>query len=199
MSDFLAVDIALLPPKSIMSDVVELMNYSPTSPIKLNTHDCLPHISLAMGVLARADLEKANSVLTLLARKQEPLPISITKAFTHTTPDELDMQELLISRSEELSQFHHETMEAFRPLLLHDQVSTDMFFSPPGVADVSSYWVKHYYGKQKPSDYKPHITLGLGKVKNFDTALNFIADRLVLCHLGSYCTCRQILVEASLS
>lgn len=198
MNELLAVDVVLLPPRVVMDNIVNLMDYSSVSPIRLNTHDCLPHISLAMGVLAKADLDKAKLALVSLAAKQKVLPITITETNTHSTPDGLSMRELLISRNEELLQLHQETINTFRSLLRHDNVLINMFVSPPVVADISTHWVKHYYDKRKPADYKPHITLGLGKVTELEQPVNFVAERLALCHLGTYCTCRRILLETSL-
>ena len=198
MNDLLAVDIVLLPPKDVLDKIISLIKYSSDSPIQLNSHDCLPHISLAMGVLSKTDLKKAKFALSSLADSQKAFSITVTESSTHTTPDGVEMRELLVVRSEELLQLHQEATDAFRLFLSHKDVRTGMFVAPPLVAEISTYWVKHYYDKQGPADYKPHITLGVGTVEKLNTQLHFSAERLALCHLGTYCTCRQILLETVL-
>lgn len=51
MNENIAVDIVLLPSLRDMQRIISLIEYDEDSVIKLNTKDCLPHITLAMGVL----------------------------------------------------------------------------------------------------------------------------------------------------
>jgi hypothetical protein len=200
MSNQLAVDIVLLPPKEVMQSIIGLIDYSPESVIKLDMHSCLPHISLVMGVMQNDSIEAAKVLLDKLADKYVAMDLSLVANETHTIPGNLKMNDVTVEKDEPLLSLATDVMSTFEPLLAHDNVTTDMFTSPPKVAEVSTSWVQNYYQNNKiPDGFRPHITLGEGEVKNIATPITFRANRLALCHLGNYCTCRKTLVETKLS
>jgi hypothetical protein len=198
MSDTLAVDVVLLPPPEIMDKIISLCSHLSDSPTRLNKSDCFPHISLAMGVLKQADIIKATDVLKNLAKHFTPQNVILLKTNYYDTPDSQQLSELTVKSSAGIINLHLSAMEAFRPLLSHDDVQASMFIQRPPVASLSTYWVKHYYDKRGANDFYPHITLGDGKAKPLDLPVDFAANRLALCHLGTYCTCRKILAEVDL-
>lgn len=198
MDKKLAVDIVLLPSISAMKKIISFIEYLPASPIKLNTKDCLPHVSLAMGILKSSDLEKASQLLEELVASRAPVDLTIAEINDFTTGDNHLFSYGVVKTPDNLVQLHLDIMETFRGLLTHDLVDTSMFFSPPEVAQRSTYWVEHYYDKKGPEDFHPHITLGQGKVKKLSKPLTFSASRIALAHLGTYCSCRKILAEVRL-
>ena len=177
----IAIDIVLLPSDSIMKDIISLINYSAESVIKLNTNNCLPHISLAMAAVDQSSVSAISKSLDHLARKVEAPSIRMTKTKT-----------III----ELSKLHLASFELIQPFIDDDEVNTRMFISPPDVADISTTWVKHYFDNL--DNFNPHITLGEGIVTQLEETVEFTANRLALCHLGSYCTCRKVLFETTL-
>lgn len=90
-------------------------------------------------------------------------------------------------------------MGSFRSLMETGKVTIDMFVSPPEVAEISTYWTRTYYEKRDKEGFDPHITLGAGQIDELATPIDFMATRLVLCQLGTFCTCRKILAEATLA
>lgn len=56
----IAIDIVLLPPEEIMNKAIEINQQLADDGIKLNKKDCLPHISLCMGVISEEDLPEIN-------------------------------------------------------------------------------------------------------------------------------------------
>lgn len=198
MDKKLAVDIVLLPSLSVMKEIISFIEYLPASPIKLNTKDCLPHISLAMGVLKSSDLEKASRLLAGLAASRLPVDLTITEINDFTTGDNHLFSYGIVKTPDTFVKLHLDVMKTFKGLLTQDSVDTSMFFSPPEVAQRSTYWVEHYYDKKGPEDFHPHITLGQGKVKKLSKPLTFSANRIALAHLGTYCSCRKILAEVRL-
>ena len=47
----IAIDVVLLPPEEIMDKAIEINRQLADDPIKLNKENCLPHVSLCMGVV----------------------------------------------------------------------------------------------------------------------------------------------------
>ena len=59
----IAIDIVLIPPRTIMDKAIEINNQFVDDPIKLNRKNCLPHISLCMGVIKKKICQKLNLLL----------------------------------------------------------------------------------------------------------------------------------------
>lgn len=200
MNNQLAVDVVLLPPKEVMQSIIGLIDYNTESVIKLDTHSCLPHISLVMGVMQNNSVEAAQVLLDKLADKHDAMDLSLVATATHTIPGNLKINDITVKKDEPLLNLAKDVMSAFEPLLSHDNVTADMFTSPPKVAGISTSWVQNYYQNNiMPNGFRPHITLGEGKTKAISHPIVFKAERLALCHLGNYCTCRKILAEVRLS
>lgn len=195
----LAVDIALLPPSDVTNQIIALTAHLPDNPTRLNTTDCLPHITLAMGLLDEEKLPAATAALRQLNVGIDGIPITIHHTNTYKwqgSPLE-PFSELVVDVTPKLTQLHTEVMRAFKQLLAYDNVDTSHFFSPPTVATQSIYWVEHYAEQhQSPGDYHAHITLGEGVVNDLEQSIRYTGSRLALCHLGTYCTCRKVLAEA---
>jgi hypothetical protein len=193
----IAVDIVLLPPDKVMKDVISLINYTADSVIKLNTINCLPHISLAMAAIDRSDLADITKAVDALATNYSSVLIEMEETKSNIIDNGRSICDISVKISNELKKLHIDSMELLRPFLINTKVRTAMFFSPPEVAAISANWVQHYF--DNPNNFNPHITLGEGVVSQIKAPIKFMAERFALCHLGSYCTCCKVLSEAKLA
>ena len=101
-----------------------------------------------------------------------------------------------VEKTPALIQLHEELMEALRGLERPDG-GTGAFFDPDArVRDV--LWVAGYRLKSSFHHYTPHITLGHGTEPPTIEPMSFEADTVAACHLGKFCTCRQILRQWTL-
>lgn len=198
MSNLLAIDIVLLPSPQIMDQIISLTSHLAAADTRLNKTDCLPHLTLAMGALEQSSIPEVSEVLQELAENSRKLEIKLLKTKYYDTPDKKHFSELVVEPSPELMRLHSDVMEEFRPFVSDVNVETNMFFNPPEVAEISTYWVEHYFDKKSPRDFRPHFTLGEGNAIYIKTLKEFMVDRIALCHLGTYCTCRKILAEFNL-
>jgi len=189
----LAVDVVLLPPPEAMGELIDSIEYRDDSVYRLNTENCLPHISLAMGVLDEVELDKAKEFLEELVQNNDPVKVGISNADTITMENGQDMSAALVDSSPHLTGLHTDAMRLFRPLFSFD-VSTDMFATRghEEVAEISTSWVRSYQNKL-PEDFNPHISLGQGSLVHPKKEINFKASRVAIAQLGNYCTCRTIL------
>lgn len=191
MNENIAVDIVLLPSLRDMQRIISLIEYDEDSVIKLNTKDCLPHITLAMGVLNLKNLDEAIAIVDKLALTAGKIDFGfLSNSFI--SPDGKNLQYLEIAENEDLSKLQIEVIDSFKGLLSNDIVETNMFYSPPQVAKVTTHWVKEFF-KENPHNFKPHFTLGEGELTDILSPIEMSATQIALCHLGSYCTCRKIL------
>lgn len=196
-----AIDIVLLPSEDIMDLCIELNKpwvQGIDDEIELDKKKCLPHITLAMGLMEDGQLGQVEDIMKEIASSFQPLDLKITEVEVYEKPDGPDMSGLKIERSSQLQNLHETVMDKLVPLFTYDDVTKEMFFSPPLVNEIPGWWVENFVRTSVRDKYNPHITLGMGVPEKLKLPIEFQASRLALCHLGSYCTCRKILAEVKL-
>jgi 2'-5' RNA ligase len=187
----IAISIALLPPDDIMDMAISINKNYPDDPIQLNKENCLPHISLCLGVVEEEQLPEIRNIITEITQDISPLSLTISQIRDYHSSLEL-------LPDEKLQQLHEGIITRLEPYLSYN-ASTDMFFTPPAVVEKSLFRVQIYREKSSFASYYPHITLLAGtKLTNQDIQKNFIASRIAICQLGNYCTCRKILYTTDL-
>ena len=197
-----AIDIVLLPPEDIMDFAIRLNKpwvKGIDDEIELNKKNCLPHITLAMGLMDDSRMEEVKTIMADVAGFFSPLDLEIISVEITTRSDGRKMSGLQIKRSPELQKLHETVMDKLVPLFTYDDVAKEMFYSPPPVNMVPNWWVKGFAKTAVRDKYRPHITLGMGVPEKIDLPVDFAASRLALCHLGNHCTCRKILAEFKLT
>lgn len=192
MHSKIAIDIVLLPSTAVMQECIDLIDYKHDSVIKLDTKDCLPHISLAMGVMNIDDMSKIQSILRSIAANFKPLTLQLTSTRSHTIPNGKEISHIDVAPSRVIADLFSQLKGSLAPHLTHD-VEISMFYSPPTVDPISTTWVEHYYANNSPEDFQGHITLGEGTTRQLDKNIEIEVTQLALCHLGNYCTCRKVL------
>lgn len=196
----IAIDIALLPPEHIMDLCVELNNTlvnNERPELNLNKTNTLPHLSLAMGAIEEEELPKIKQILDNIKQKYKTLDLIIIKDSAPIRPNgEKGSIGLDFEKTHELQKLHEEIITAIKPLVTYD-ATAEVFFDYPNVDEISLFWV-NYYLKSSFENLKPHITIGRGDMKPVKYPIKFKANRLALCHLGNFCTCKRILYEIEL-
>jgi hypothetical protein len=54
-------------------------------------------------------------------------------------------------------------------------------------------WVREFRRESSFARFAPHITLGHASEPPQVEAMDFVATRVAICHLGRFCTCRRII------
>lgn len=186
----IAIDVVLLPPENIMDKAIEINKQFTDDQIKLNKENCLPHISLCMGVLEEENLPKIEEIINEISKQFSKLFLSIDKISSEHVGFEIE-------NNETLQKLHEEIMTKLSPYLSYD-ATIDMFFSPPPVVEKTLIWIDNYKNESFEKFY-PHITLGISKIEDKELNIEFTASKLAVCHLGNYCTCRKVLISSDLS
>ncbi len=194
-----AVDVVLLPDESMTDRTIEANHLrlpQPEQKIVLNKHNCLPHISLAMGCVEHRDIETIGEILNQLARSYAPKRLRVVGVQCSTSFSGEPVSVFEIERTKQLQQLHETVMDKLEPYFSYD-VTADMIAG--GLADESTLgWIRNYPTESSYSNFSPHITIGYGRLDQSDFPIDFSVAALALCHLGNHCTCAAILPSAGL-
>ncbi len=186
----IAINIVLLPPEKIMDKAIEINKQFANDPIKLNKENCLPHISLCMGVLEEENLPKIEEIINQISKQFSKLFLTINKISSKHVSFEIE-------NNGAIQNLHEEIMMQLSPYLSYN-ATTNMCFSPPPVVEKTLTWINNYKNTSFEKFY-PHITLGISKVEDKEVKIEFTASKLAVCHLGNYCTCRKVIISSDLS
>jgi len=200
MTDRIAVDIVLLPPPEIADMAVEANRRlaDPAGGIALNSTDCLPHISLAMGCIETGRIDQVREVLRSIAAETGELKLAIIGVAMVTGASGIVISSLIVGKTKQLQILHERVMERLENHL-DSAASAEMFAGPRPIAQSSVEWVGTFREKSAFENFVPHITIGLGRTRPLDAPVEFIPPALALCRLGNHCTCRKVLAEVPLA
>lgn len=191
----LALDVALLPPAACRPRLAALNAALDAPPHGFRfdaTH--LPHVTLAQQFVAADRLDDLTSRLADLVCGTVPLRLQSTGLSHGRTTSSLRL-----APAAALTRLHAGVMDALLPFEAGpgDESAFLSNGEPPRPADLA--WVTRFREQAAHADFDPHITLGVGAAPGAAAALDAVADRVALCHLGRYCTCRRVLAEWTLT
>ncbi len=192
MNKYLAIDIALLPPDKIMDEAIAInkkliAQYGPK--IVLNKHSCLPHITLSQCLIEEKNLVRVVARLKEIAADFGVLELK----------GKLDKEYnpwLEIAKTKQLQELHNKVMNDFKAFASYD--AKKEYFYDSLVRKESLDYVRRFAIESAYDKYYPHLTVGIGRMVDSPKEIGFKAERLAICHLGDYNTCRKILYEESL-
>lgn len=192
----IAVDIVLLPSDEMMDEAIKV-NRKLLEKIILSKEDCLPHISLAMGVINKKDIPSINKDLQEIARQFSLINLDAINISTHKSASGETVSCFTIKNTKELQLLHEKVIGKMSQYFTYD-AAEDMLYSPAGIEKSTLQWINNYPKNSSFENFSPHITIGFGEVSDVNLPIRFTASKLALCHLGNYCTCRKILASADL-
>jgi 2'-5' RNA ligase len=169
----------------------------PDADIILNTEDCLPHISLAMGCVKPAELDSIATILDAIAHKYAPMTLSVTHVQVATNAIGRKISSLVVEKNAAIQSLHEQIMRELAPHFSYD-VEADMLLGPHKIAKSTLSWIANYPTNSSFERFFPHITIGYGELGDISAPIEFSASRLAVCHLGNHCTCRKVLVAVDL-
>jgi hypothetical protein len=193
-----AIDIVLLPSKEFMNTVIGLNRKLTGTPQKIQLHPftCYPHISLAMGVMEEGRFANISKELKEIAGSDIPRTCTAISLREDANPSGEIITSLEVERTRTLLNIHGDAMEIVQKYCSYD-ADLDSLYPKPPPEEVTFRWINSYPTEFAYEKFWPHITLGTGMLNEgidiFPAA--FEIESLSLCHLGNYCTCREILAD----
>jgi 2'-5' RNA ligase len=197
----IAVDVVLIPSKEVADEAIrinrELLKQTKSDYVLTRT-DRIPHLSLAMGSLHQSLTPHITELLQKIASPYPPVDLFFSRIDVRTNSTGEPIATLAVEKTSALQSLHEEITQQLSSYLIED-AAAEGFIGYPDVKPSSVAWVKDYRSAASFERYSPHITLGIGRPD--PSLLSFRrgrTERLALCHLGNYCTCRKILFETNL-
>ncbi|MBN1392999.1 MAG: 2'-5' RNA ligase family protein [Sedimentisphaerales bacterium] len=195
-----AVDIVLLPDEAMTGTAIKVNTELVSKfggKIVLNKNNCLPHVSLAMGCIDDGDVAAIGEILRSVAEECTlgDLKILGVRVSENSAGEKVSAFE--VEKTEELQSLHETIMERMELYLSSDVTAEEIKYDD--VAETTLAWIRNFREKSSFDKFFPHITIGYGELTNLPSfPIKFTASRLVLCHLGNHCTCREILAAVEL-
>ncbi|GBC77558.1 hypothetical protein HRbin08_01036 [bacterium HR08] len=149
-----------------------------------------PHITLLQQFVRRSRLPEIFAAVESQLGEFSPMTLTVSGIEARG-----ETVQFVIAPHPELQRLHERLMDALAPFDEGDGPSEAFADGdePPRPRDLE--WVRNYRAQASGARYFPHITLGKGVVTEPIAPFSFTADRLALCQLGRFCTCRVILRE----
>jgi len=187
MSDLLALDVAVLPPRDVTARAIALSASLPAAdspPLRLDEHH-LPHITLTQMFARAEELDQVLARVDDAVRDHQAMTVRVTGGGKGTNSVWMEVE-----KTPPLVNLHERLMETLRGLERPDAGTGAFFEGDARLRDV--LWVGSYRLQSSFHHYTPHITLGHGDEPPAIEPFTFVADVVAVCHLGRYCTCRHV-------
>ena len=188
MSTLLALDVAILPPPDVGKQAIRLGAALPAEQsqgLRLDD-DHLPHITLTQQFVRSDDLGAIFERLDEALRSQPPMTLQVTGAGKGASS-----VWMAVERTAVISRLHGRLMDALLRFEQPDGGSAAFVEGDAREGDVA--WVTGYRRTASLGAYTPHITLGHAIEPARVDPVTFQATTVAACHLGRFCTCRQVL------
>jgi hypothetical protein len=150
----------------------------------------LPHVTLAQQFVPAADLPLVRAEIGAVLASFPPLTLAAERlAASGATTS------LVLAATPSITTLHTRLMDR---LAAFDMTAggADAFLAngePPRARDVE--WVTRFRTAAAYGAFQPHVTLGVGTLEAPAPVLEIEADQAALCHLGRFCTCRQVIAS----
>ena len=188
MSTLLALDVAILPPPDVGERAARLSATLPADQsqgLRLDA-DHLPHITLTQLFVRSDDLDAIFECLDDALRGQPPMTLQVTGGGKGT-----GSVWMAVERTAAISRLHGRLMDALHRFERPGGGPAAFVAGDARQGDVA--WVTGYRRTASLGAYTPHVTLGHADEPPRIDPFTFEATTVAACHLGRFCTCRQVL------
>lgn len=193
MTSNIAIDIALLPPADVMNAAIDLnkqLLVKQPSVLTLSSTVRVPHLTLMQAIVKEKDLVNVEAKLDYIAAAFVPLHLSGKLSSSN------DVTYFQIEKTADLQNLHETIMKQFEKIVSYDTKLED--YDDAEVRQKTIDYVRNFRTLAAYENFDPHITLGLGILPSTIKKTSFVAQRLAVCHLGNFNTCKRVLFEVSL-
>jgi 2'-5' RNA ligase len=188
MNGLVAIDVAILPPQPIADLAIRLSAALPPAESKGlvlgGTHR--PHITLTQQFVPAAEIDIVRHTVATVLKGRAPFALRVRGPGRGA-----GSVWMRIEPSAELAHLHRALMDALRPFERCGATATAFSGGDPRPGDLK--WVAGFRRQSSYGQFAPHITLGHASEPPHVDPIAFTAETVALCHLGRFCTCREVL------
>jgi 2'-5' RNA ligase len=183
----IAIDIAILPPADVSARAIALSAALPAEESQglLLGADRLPHITLTQQFVPSEWLDPFLAQLDRVLGERQPIRVHITGGGKGS-----NSVWMAIERTPALANLHAQLLQASEPFEVTTRDAAAFFGEDARDRDVR--WVREFRRESSFDRFTPHITLGHACQPPAVEPMEFVATTIAVCHLGRFCTCRQV-------
>ncbi len=188
----IAIDVAILVAGEVAAAAVAMNRVlSAGRPDALHLDEThLPHVTIAQQFVERARLDELFAELDRLLRHEPALPLRVAAAAVdHGTVW------LAVESTPDLQRVHESVMDAIAPFESPEGDAAAFHSGGEEIRPRDVEWVRNFRENAGYAHYRPHVSVGHGAAAPAAMPLDFRADRVAVCALGRYCTCRVVLKD----
>ena len=190
--ELIAVDVAVLLPAAVAGKAAEISRELADDQVGglCLDEDHLPHITLIQQFVRCSRLDELFSRVAGILASQPPLRLRVSQLACRGETVTLGIEHNL-----QLQRLHQTLLAALAELAGAGGDASCFMTGGEAIRPRDVEWVTRYRNNSSSDRYWPHVTLGHGKPKTPVEPFDFAADRVAVCHLGRFCTCRAVLRE----
>lgn len=197
----IAIDVVLFPSEEMMSEAIKL-NKKIALPnqkeFQLNKENCIPHITLSMGCVDESNINIIENILLKISNKYSKINLFAENFRVQQLCNDKNFIGLELRENFIIKKLHQEIMNSLQQYLFYSS-SKNMFINPNEINDITIKWVNSWKNKHNNIDsYNPHLSIGIGELIDYQFPIKFDIDKIAMCQLGNYCTCRKTLITVDL-
>lgn len=186
-----AVDVVIVPPTEIAEKAIGLSAKFHGASFVLSATDRTPHITLMMGYTD--DVERVVVQVESLIKNEAPISVCATGVETTGGSASITME-----KSKSLNLLHYRLLNGVN-LRNGMRIPAAYVEGDLGIGDSTLDWISSFVSAHARGKFKPHITLGDGRLDeqdiDLDFPVNFEASNISMFHLGDHNTCRKLLAS----
>ena len=184
----IALDVAILPPPPVTRRAIELSAALPAAEsqgLRLGA-EMLPHITLTQQFVRADELDAVLDRVAAAIAGFDPLRLTVPGAGRSRS-----VVWMAIDPTPRLNDLHRGLMDALREF--ERDGGTPAAFVDGGGRPGDVEWVANFRRTAGYASFDPHVTLGHASALPGVERQTFDAATIAACHLGKFCTCRQVL------
>jgi len=187
MDALVAIDVALLPPRSISDHAIRLSAALPQAESRglLLNDTNRPHITLTQNFVAAREIGAVRAAVSAVLDRRDRLSLRVSGPGRGSSS-----VWMRIEPSKELTDLHRALMDALRPFEQSGATAAAFSGADPRPGDLK--WVAGFRRRSSYSRYTPHITLGHAAKPPHVEPSAFTVERVALCRLGRFCACPEV-------
>ena len=154
----------------------------------------MPHMTLVMGCVEEIGLGKIERIMGSFIEAMAILDLEIYGVDTEKIRGDITVSSLGIQKIDEIQKLHENVGNELKGFF-SGGASREMFYNPPGVSMEEFSYIDKFFEVAGGEKFYPHITIGLGEMQDRSVKfpIMFRAEKIAICHLGDYYTCRKVL------
>ncbi len=195
-SQTIAVDIVLLPPREAMEQIIAINKNTPAwGPLALD--DYLPHLSLAIGCIAKERMGELREAVASITRGFSPIPVALFEICFVERSSGGKNYALRAQKTRELQKLHEDLMRGLTGLFSEDAARASVYADPGEEVSEPDY-VADFGAQYSFASFDPHVTLRNKEEPACELPIAFTASDVTACHIGEMVTCRKKLFSVPL-